>query len=121
VVQYLSPAELDRLLPLWRRKLAPAGMLVIADVVDPDAGMLPDVLALLRLARAEGFLLAALGGLAATFLSDYRRLRRELGLALYREGEMLARLRAAGYAAERRPRNLGFNQARMTFLARPDG
>jgi hypothetical protein len=32
---------------------------------------------------------------------------------------MLAKLRAAGFSAERAPANIGHNQHRMTFLARP--
>jgi hypothetical protein len=34
---------------------------------------------------------------------------------------MLSLLGRAGFAAERRLRNLGFNPERMTFLARPLG
>src|SRR5262249_37107278 len=35
VVQYLSAAELERLLALWRRLLAPGGALVVADILSP--------------------------------------------------------------------------------------
>ena len=35
VVQYLSAAELERLLALWRRLLAPGGALIAADIIPP--------------------------------------------------------------------------------------
>ncbi len=75
--------------------------------------------ALLRFGAANGFFWAAVGGLMRIFVSDYFRLKRTVGMAHYTEAAMLARLAAAGFAAERAPRNLGHNQRRMTFLARP--
>lgn len=119
VLQYVPADELGRLLALWRALLRPGGRLVLADVIPPGDTLLPDTLALLGFARREGFFLAALLGLAATFFSDYRRLRRKLGLSVYAEDAMLKLLAEAGFAAERRRPNLGFNQTRMTFIARP--
>ena len=66
---------------------------------------------------AAGFVAAALGGLARTAVSDYRRLRAELGLTHYAEAEMLELLRDRGFSAERRPANIGPHAGRMTFLA----
>jgi SAM-dependent methyltransferase len=117
LVQYLTTDELDRLLTLWRRLLAPGGVLIVADVIPPHVGALSDGLALLRYAAAHGFLGAALVGLTRTALSRYRRLRNELGIARYSEAEFLQRLRAAGFSAERLPKNVEHNQARMTFRA----
>jgi hypothetical protein len=37
----------------------------------------------------------------------------------YETAAMIARLQAAGFSAERAARNIGHNQARMTFIARP--
>src|SRR5436305_2250172 len=118
LVQYLTAAELDRMLGLWRRLLAPNGALIVADVIPPHVGALSDGLALIRYASANGFLGAALVGLVRTALSRYRRLRSELGIARYSEAEFLAKLRAAGFSAERLPRNVEHNLARMTFRAR---
>src|SRR3546814_18337013 len=83
--------------------------------------MAADVASLLRTATREGFLMAALAGLAATAASDYRRMRRELQLSTYTEGEIGALSRAARFVPVREPRNLGFNARRMTFTLRPAG
>ena len=119
VVQYLSSAELERLLALWRRLLAPGGALIAADIIPPDAGAVADVVSLLRYAARHGFLLAALGGLARTAVSPYRKLRSQLGIAQYTEADFTQRLRGAGYTVERLKRNLEHNPARMSFRARP--
>lgn len=119
MIQYLSADEFARVLRLWRRLLTPGGKLILADVIPPDVGALSDVRALLRYAARHGFLPAAILGLARTALSPYRKLRSTLGIATYTEADALARLRAAGFAAERLPENLEHNPARMTFLARP--
>lgn len=119
VSQYLSAAQLDELLALFRRLLAPQGRLVIGDVVQPDTPAWKDALALLQFGRREGFLLAALAGLIRTALSDYSRLRKQAGLSRYSETQMRARLEAAGFRAARAPRNIGHLQTRMTFVARP--
>jgi SAM-dependent methyltransferase len=121
VTQYLTPGELDHMLALWHRLLQGDGTLVIGDVIPPDAGALADVTSLLAYAARHGFLIAALGGLARTLASPYRKLRQKVGVTRYREDAFLARLRAAGFSAERLPRNLEHNAARMTFRARPSG
>ena len=117
LVQYLTGAELDRMLALWRRLLAPGGVLVVADVIPPNVGPLSDGLALIRYAAANRFLGAAILGLARTAFSRYRRLRSELGIARYGEAEFLEKLRAAGFTAQRLAQNVEHNPARMTFRA----
>ncbi len=119
VIQYIDRAALAALLRQWRQKLAPDGMLVIADVIPPEAGLVDDIRSLLATAWRHGFLLQALGGLAATLFSDYRRLRQQLGLSIYRDEEIRDLMQAAGFKVERRPANLGFHPARRTYLARP--
>ena len=118
LVQYLTADELDRMLALWRRLLAPGGVLIVADVIPPHVDAFSDGLALLRYAAANGFLGAALVGLTRTALSRYRRLRNELGIARYSEKEFLQKLRAARFSAERLTKNVEHNPARMTFRAR---
>jgi SAM-dependent methyltransferase len=119
VVQYLTLDELRALLAPARAKLKRDGQLVIADVIPADQSPIADAAALLSFAGKGGFLGAAVVGLARTALSDYRRLRNEVGLAQYDEPEMLEILGDSRFTAERRTQNLGHNQARMTFVARP--
>jgi len=119
VAQYLAPKELDDLLVLFRRLLRANGLLILGDVVPPQVSAWTDAWALIRFAAAEGFLGAALVGLARTFASDYWKLRSHLGLTRYSEAAAIEKLAAAGFSARRVPRNIGHNPARMTFLARP--
>ena len=78
-----------------------------------------DTWALLNFAAANGFLAAALGGLLRTALSDYRQLRSRLGLSRYDAAAMIGKLEQSGFLAARAETNIGHNQARMTFVARP--
>lgn len=119
VLQYVPPEGFAKLLATARRLLKPDGRLVLADVIPPGDTMVADTVALLRFAASNGFFVAALAGLVATFFSDYRRLRQKLGLQTYAEATMLRLLSDAGFQAERRRPNFGFNQGRMTFVARP--
>lgn len=117
LLQYLKRNELLVLLKVWRTLLAPGGALVLADVIDPKQSALADALSLLNFARKNGFLTAAFIGLVKTTLSDYRKLRAQLGLTTYAETEMLKLLADAGYDAARLRPNLGHNQGRMAFRA----
>ena len=119
VVQYLTAAELERLLAMWRRLLKPDGALIVADVIPPDVGAISDVTALLRYARRNGFLLAAMLGLARTAISPYRKLRSQLGIGQYTEADFRQKLVGAGLSAERLAHNLEHNPARMSFRAKP--
>src|SRR5690606_16621640 len=119
VLQYLTREECAALAARLKPKLSARGRLIFADVVPPDGGLVADVSSLLMSAARHGFFFAALGGLASTLVSDYRRLRQQIGLTTYRESEILALLERAGYRARRRARNFGFNQSRMTIIAEP--
>jgi SAM-dependent methyltransferase len=119
VAQYLAPEELAKLFALFRRLLNADGVLVVSDVVPPNIAASTDALALLRFGAENGFFIAAVVGLARTLLSDYWRLRTRYGLTRYGEAAMTEKLAAAGFFAQRAPRNIGHNQARMAFMARP--
>jgi SAM-dependent methyltransferase len=118
VAQYLTSAEFSALLMLFRRLLRPDGALLIGDVIPPHVSAFADAMALLNYGAANGFLFAAIRGLLRTAMSDYTKLRSRIGITLYTEAEMLAKLEAAGFTATRAQWNIGPNPARMTFLAR---
>lgn len=117
VAQYLSEEEFDTLVALFRRLLKPGGMLVLGDIIPRRVSALTDALAVLRFGAQEGFFWAAARSLLRTYFSDYWRLRKSLGLRRYDEGEMMAKLEAAGFKAQRARTNIGHNAKRMTFLA----
>jgi SAM-dependent methyltransferase len=120
VAQYLTKDEAARLFVLFRRLVRKDGRFVLGDVVKPDVTAVTDAAALLGLAAAHGFFFAALFGLLRTLLSGYWKLRQAAGLTRYSEDEIVGALKAAGFSAEREADNLGHNQARMTFVARPE-
>ena len=118
VAQYLTPAELDRLLAIFRSLLKPGGVFLLGDIVPPRLAAPAAALSLLRFGAANGFFFAAALGLVRIFASDYLRLKKTAGLSHYSEAAALERLRAADFAPEHAPRNIGHNQHRMTFVCR---
>jgi SAM-dependent methyltransferase len=119
VAQYLTPEETARLFVLFHRLLKSGGLLVVSDVLSPHVGAATDAAALLRFGAGNGFLVAAAVGLARTLVSDYWRLRSQLGLTRYSEAAMLEKLAAAGFNPQRADKNIGHNQARTAYYARP--
>jgi SAM-dependent methyltransferase len=119
VAQYLTPEQTQSLLGLFHRLLRPTGILLVSDVIPPQVTAATDVAALLRFGAANGFLFAAMGGVVRTVFSDYRRIRASVGLTYYSEAAMTEKLAAAGFTARRAAKNIGHNQARMAFIARP--
>ena len=117
VTQYLSAGQFDAAVRLFHRLLKPGGLLVVGDVIPRKVSVLADAAALLRFGRDDGFFWAALRGLVRTFFSDYRRLRRSLGIAHYDEPEITARLETGGFSAAAARTNIGHNNRRMTYLA----
>ena len=119
LIQYLSRGEFEALLDFWRRRLKASGKLVLADVISPESGALGDAMALLAFGFEGGFFWRACAGLVATFFSDYRKLRHDLGLTRYGPDEMQKLLAAHGFAGARVETNIGHNQRRMMFIAAP--
>jgi SAM-dependent methyltransferase len=119
VTQYLTAAELDAALERIRRLIAPAGLLVLGDVLAPGVPALTDAIALLRFGLKDGFFFPALVSLVRTLFSSYWTLRTSLGLTRYSEAAFAAKLALHGFSAARQPQNNGHNAARMTFVARP--
>jgi SAM-dependent methyltransferase len=119
VAQYLSSNELTRLLAIFHKLLKADGLLILGDVIPPGFAALAAALSLLRFAAASGFIIAAVRSLMWILVSDYPRLKKTVGLSHYEEAAMLALLKAVGFSAARASRNIGHNQWRMSFLARP--
>jgi SAM-dependent methyltransferase len=119
VIQYLTPHQAQALFALFHRLLERNGMLIVSDVITPAVSPVADALALLRLGAANGFLIAAIRGLLRMRLSDYWRLRTRLGLMRYDEAAIIEKLTAEGFYVRRASENIGYNQARMTLVARP--
>jgi SAM-dependent methyltransferase len=119
VSQYLTPDETSALFATFRRLLKPDGVLVVSDIIPPHVPAATYALALLQFGAANGFFFAAVTGLARTLVSDYWRLRTQYGLTRYSEAAMIEKLAAARFTAQRAPNNIGHNQARMEFMARP--
>ncbi|MEI8277586.1 MAG: class I SAM-dependent methyltransferase [Hyphomicrobiales bacterium] len=119
VAQYLTAAELDAMMATFKRLLKPAGTFVLGDIVPPQLASVWAALSLLRFGAASGFFWAAVGGLIRILLSDYFTLKKSHGLSHYDEADMLAKLRAAGFAPKRAAHNIGHNQHRMTFVSTP--
>jgi SAM-dependent methyltransferase len=119
VLQYLTPTAANALFSLFHRLLKPGGILVVGDVIGPEVPAATDAMALLRFGSANGFLLDAAWGLVRTMFSHYSRLRAQLGLTRYAKTAMIEKLSAAGFEAQLAPHNIGHNQARWTYYARP--
>lgn len=119
VAQYLTADELNAMMGTFRRLLKPDGTFVLGDIVPPQMASVWAALSLLKFGAANGFFWAAVGGLIRILLSDYFTLKKTHGLSHYTEADMLARLRAAGFAPRRAAHNIGHNQHRMTFLSKP--
>jgi SAM-dependent methyltransferase len=119
VVQYMTPAGTSALFALFHRLLKPDGVLVVSDVIPPEVPPTTDAVALLRFGAGNGFFLAAVWGLFRTVLSSYWRLRSKLGLSRYTKAQMIEKLNAAGFETHWEPNNIGHNQARRAFYARP--
>ena len=117
VLQYVGRDDLGGLLSAWRAKLKPGALLVLGDVVPTGSGPVTDAFALVAFAARRGFVLAALLGLTTTFFSSYRKLRTSIGLSTYAEADVMGTLTRYGFAPKRVARNIGHNQARMTFVA----
>jgi SAM-dependent methyltransferase len=118
VIQYLTEAQLDRSLAWFHSVLKPTGTLLLGDVISPGTPGLRHVTTFLGFALRRGFLLVAIAGLAQTFVSSYRKLQKQLGLAAYAPGQMVAKLERFGFTAERLARNIAVSPHRSSYLGR---
>ena len=119
VVQYLTAAGTGGLFALYYGLLKSGGLLVVGDVIPPEVPAVTDAAALMRFGSNNGFFFAAVWGLIRTRLSNYWRLRSQLGLTRYANDAMIEKLGAAGFDARLAPSNIGHNRARRTYYAQP--
>jgi SAM-dependent methyltransferase len=116
VAQYVPKADFAVLVAVLAGKLREGGRIILGDILPPGLKAATDALALLQFGWQGGFVLPAILGLVRTALSDYRKLRADLGLTSYDEAEMLELIERTGLTARRLEKNLGHNQARMAFV-----
>ncbi|MDG2097834.1 MAG: class I SAM-dependent methyltransferase [Paracoccaceae bacterium] len=117
VFQYLNLDDTKNVLKMLNKKLKEHGKLVIADVIPPNLSMISDTVSLLKFAWSNGFLVISLLGLVKTYFSDYRHLRREVGLSVYSVAEFTDLLIQNGFKARLMAKNFGHNQSRNCFCA----
>jgi SAM-dependent methyltransferase len=118
VAQYIGRDEFSAILDRIARWLRPDGFLILSDIVPKRESMIADIGQFLMQALRNGYFLAGLRGLAATFSSDYRRIRVTGGFSRYDTAEIEFLVAGSGLRATRHPENFGLNQRRMTFLCR---
>jgi SAM-dependent methyltransferase len=118
VVQYLDRRQFSDALRLFHRLLKSDGKLLLGDIIAPDTPLVGHVVTFLRFARQNGFIGAALVGLARNFVSPYRKLRRDAGYACYTDMQMLGLLDDNGFIGERLASNIAVSQLRSSYLAR---
>lgn len=116
VAQYIEKGEFAALIRHLAAQLRDGGRIVVGDILPRDLSAITDVRALLSFGWEGGFFIAAISGLIRAALSDYRKIRGELGLTQYDEAEMLVTLEKAGLTTRRLEHNPGHNQARMAFM-----
>ena len=107
------------MLATFRRLLKPTGTFILGDIVPPTLAAPAAAIALLRFGAANGFFWAAVGGLIRIFVSDYFKLKKSTGCRTTTKPARWRNCARPAFKVERAKRNIGHNQQRMTFLARP--
>ncbi len=117
VIQYVPKGQLPDLLRSLKALLKPQGKLVIGDILSPDNSLVGDVRALLGFGMAEGFLFDAMKGLVKTLRSDYRQMRKQLGLSAYTISEIVGVLTECGFQPQPLTKNIGHARHRRSVVA----
>lgn len=116
VLQYVEPEAAGPLLQSLGRTLRHDGRMLIADVLPPNLSAVTDAWQLLSFAGRDGFLIAAVLGLARTAVSDYAKIRAQIGLTRYAAADFERLAAAHGLVAVPLPRNIGHNPHRLAYL-----
>jgi SAM-dependent methyltransferase/ribosomal protein S18 acetylase RimI-like enzyme len=117
VVQYMSADELSSWLARWRLMLAPGGVLVLSDLVQPHGHFLRDLLRYLRFGLRSGFLIDQLIGGIRGFVRYFGTRTSVPLLAVVPETvhELAA---SVGLTACPLEQNLSYRNSRRTMLLR---
>jgi SAM-dependent methyltransferase len=115
VGQFMTADELRAWLPRWGRMLAPAGKIVVSDLVPPDYPAMADLLTLLRFSSSKRFLFRALWD-AARVMPLYAPTRKAQPLLRTSKADLTAWGLAAGLAPPTFPPNLTCFKQRITAV-----
>lgn len=120
VAQFMTADEFRAWLGQWRHMIAPAGSIVVSDLVPPDYPASADLLTLLRFSSSRGFLTRALYD-AARVMPLYWRTRKARPLLRTSKDELLQWGQEAGLTIRSFPTNLTCFKQRITavFAAEP--
>lgn len=118
VVQYMTDAELDGWLARWRDLLAPAGRVVLSDLIDPDRGGLRDLVDLLWFGVRQGAPVSAVSG-AFGSVTGYWRTRRAAPLLRLGHADLRTRAARAGLRSTALDVNLTHFSQRWAALLVP--
>ena len=118
VFQYLTFEQTEEALLLFHRVLKNNGKLIIADIIPNDLSVWADISSLLKFGFKNGFFFSALLGLFKTYFSDYRSLKKDLGLSLYSSEDFINLMSRSHFRAKMEPFNFGHNQNRFCFSAK---
>lgn len=116
VLQYVERPAAAPLLRSLGRTMRADGRMLVADILSPDLSALTDARELLAFAAREGFLVAAIAGLVRTAMSDYAKIRAQIGLTRYSIRKFNELAETAGFHAARLPTNIGHNPHRLAFM-----
>ena len=116
VLQYVEPEAAGPLLQSLGRSMAADGRMLVADILPPGLSAVTDAWQLLTFAARNGFLVAAVLGLARTAVSDYAKIRAQIGLSRYSAGDFERLATSSGHVAVPLPRNIGHNPHRLAFM-----
>ncbi len=116
-IQYMKPEETAHWLREWRRMLAPAGRIVISDVVSADARRLSELASSLTASARSGLLASALRRGAREF-GSYWQVRNTRAFAVFTYEGLTKVAGEAGLSAEFTADKLSTRKHRMSAILR---
>lgn len=118
VVQYMSEPEFKAWLARWKRMLAPAGRLVLSDLIQPSTSAVRELAGYLAFSLRAGFFFdAVLQGIREA--GSYSRARATRPLMIMTPGQLAAWSEAAGLRMQMLPANLSYRSSRRSVVLTP--